>query len=153
MVRGLLVANSLLLMLFVSMYLGTGWSLLLFSFPVARDLTVDNYALVFVTPVERATRFFTKMTTVMIASALVMVVGEWGSGFVVFPIVVLLLVVAATWVTVRWIFPPNKVLKDGVTDPAVLERTLRQWMRLNRWRTGLWTLQWLTMALYFGLKI
>jgi hypothetical protein len=93
------------------------------------------------------------MTKLMIASALIMIVGEWRSGYAWAPIAVLLLVIASTWLTIKWIFPHNQRMREGITEPGVLEDTLRRWMRLNRLRTGLWTLQWLVMALYFGLKL
>jgi len=67
-----LILDASVLLLCASMYLGTGWSLVLFSFPgPARALNVDNYYEQFVPPVERATRFFTWMTVVMIATAVV----------------------------------------------------------------------------------
>jgi hypothetical protein len=148
----LLIADSILLMLFVSMYFGTGWSMVLFSFPSAKELTVDNYYLVFVSPVERATRFFTGMTALMIITAAVLIVGDWRSGYAWAPLTVLLLVVASTWLTVRWIFPHNRRMREGITDPAILRATLTDWVRLNVLRTALWTGQWLTMAAYFGLR-
>jgi hypothetical protein len=52
-----------LMLLFASMYLGTGWSLVLFSFPLAPNLTPQTYELPFIEPVKRATSFFTYMTT------------------------------------------------------------------------------------------
>jgi hypothetical protein len=64
-----IVLNDLLLLACVSMYLGTGWSLVLFSFPIRPRLTVDTYYDQFVPQVTLATRFFTWMTTVMIAAA------------------------------------------------------------------------------------
>lgn len=51
------------------MYFGTGWSLVLFWFPTGKELTVGNYYDQFVPQVTAATRFFTWMTTVMLASA------------------------------------------------------------------------------------
>jgi hypothetical protein len=153
MVSTLTIANSILLFLFVSMYLGTGWSLVLFTFPVAPQLTVDNYYLVFVPEVSNATRFFTGMTKVMVASAAVGTVAEWRSGYAWAPAAVLILVVASTVLTVRSIFPYNRRMQEGISNPALLRETLQRWMALNRIRTGLWTAQWLTMAIYFGLKL
>ena len=57
-----LILDATLLLLCTSMYLGTGWSLVLFSFPSRSTLRVDNYYDQFVPPVQRATRFFTWMT-------------------------------------------------------------------------------------------
>jgi hypothetical protein len=70
------VAVAALMLLFASMYLGTGWSLVLFSFPLAPRLTPQTYALPFVEPVRNATRFFTFMTIAMLVAAVVLTVGE-----------------------------------------------------------------------------
>ncbi len=75
MIQWLFAANSVLLLTFVAMYFGTGWSLVLFSFPLEPKLTPETYALPFVEPVRNATRFFTFMTLAMIATAIVLVIG------------------------------------------------------------------------------
>ncbi|HQR41522.1 MAG TPA: DUF1772 domain-containing protein [Gemmatales bacterium] len=148
----LLLLNHALLFLCASMYLGTGGSLILFSFPIAPQLTVDNYYLQFVPQVEAATRFFTYMTMVMIAACGVMLWAEWKTRYRWVPITVLLAVLAATGLTMLFIFPYNETMKNGITDPAVLHHTLDRWMFLNRIRTGLWTIQWLCMMSYFASK-
>ncbi len=146
----LLALNHSLLFLCVSMYLGTGWSLILFSFPVAQQLTVDTYYLQFVPQVQAATRFFTYMTMAMMVFAAVMVVSEWRTAFRWVPITVLAAVLAATGLTVRWILPLNAVMAAGITDPTVLADTLRPWLSLNRVRVALWTVQWIAMMVYFA---
>lgn len=150
MKRTLLAANESLLFLCTSMYLGTGWSLLLFSFPIAPQLTIDNYYLYFVPSVAAATHFFTYMTQVMIAACLVMAVAQWQTRFRWVPIVVLLSVVAATALTIVVIFPLNDEMSRGITDPARLRTVLDKWMMLNRLRVELWTVQWLSMMIYFA---
>ncbi|OJB11814.1 hypothetical protein, partial [Burkholderia ubonensis] len=103
----LLIANHAFLLLCASIYLGTGASLVLFSFPVAPQLTTDNYYLQFVPQVTAATAFFTVMTKLMLASGSVMLVAEWRQPTRWVPIVVLLGVLVATFVTLEWIFPLN----------------------------------------------
>jgi hypothetical protein len=152
MKRILLTLNSSFLFLCVSMYLGTGWSMVLFSFPMAPQLTVDTYFLPFVLPVEAATRFFTTMTKLMMVSCLIMIVAEWKTRFRWLPIFVFLLTVAATVLTIYWIFPHNKAMREGITDPAQLQQTLSAWMALNKVRVGLWTAQWVAMMSYFAVK-
>src|ERR1700744_2619274 len=95
-----LILDAVLLLLCASMYLGTGWSRLLFSFPDASGLNVDNYYDQFVPPVERATKFFTYMTCVMIAAAIAMIVAERDSWDVVAPAILLAGVIAATALTI-----------------------------------------------------
>lgn len=148
----LLLLNHSVLFLCTAMYLGTGWSLILFSFPIAPQLTVENYYLQFVPQVEAATHFFTYMTMVMIAACGVMIWGEWKTPYRWIPIAVLLAVLAATGLTMAFIFPYNKTMSHGITDPEVLKTTLNHWMFLNKIRVGLWTIQWLCMMVYFGSK-
>lgn len=147
--RTLLAVYSLLF-LCASMYVGTGGSLVLFSFPVASQLTVNNYYLQFVPQVDAATRFFTWMTTVMIAAALIMLIAEWRTRLRWVPIIVLLGVAGATVLTVKLIFPLNQEMARGITDPLRLQSVLTQWMNLNKWRVVLWLMQWLAMMWYFA---
>jgi hypothetical protein len=149
----ILVVNHSLLFLCISMYFGTGWSLMLFSFPVASQLTVDNYYLQFVPQVQAATRFFTYMTMAMTFFSVVMIVSEWKTGLRWVPVVVLLAVVAATGLTVRWILPLNAVMAAGIRDPAVLTDTLGRWLTLNRIRVAMWTVQWIAMMIYFAIRL
>lgn len=143
------VVNAAFLFLCTSMYLGTGWSLVLFQFPIASELTTANYYSHFVPQVEAATRFFTFMTMAMLVSGAVMVFSEWGSGYLWVPVVVLAGIVAATLLTTRFILPLNARMKDGITDENELPRVLRRWTALNRVRVGLWTVQWGAMMVWF----
>ena len=54
MINGWLAINNLFLFLCTSMYLGTGWSLVLFSFPIASTLRTDTYYNQFVPQVQAA---------------------------------------------------------------------------------------------------
>ncbi len=148
----LFALNAAFLFLCVSMYLGTGWSMLLFSFPVVPQLTVDNYYLVFVPEVASATTFFTGMTKLMIVACLIMTWAEWKTHYRWVPIIVLLAVIAATALTLYCIFPLNKAMTDGIKVQAELQRSLSSWMSLNKTRVALWSVQWAAMMLYFGLK-
>ncbi|HEV2791663.1 MAG TPA: anthrone oxygenase family protein [Solirubrobacterales bacterium] len=140
------------MLLFASMYLGTGWSLVLFSFPIAPRLTPRTYELPFIEPVKHATSFFTYMTIAMVVAAVALIVGEADSGYLWSPVLYLAAVVAATVLTFAFIFPYNKELKAGVEDEGRLHHLLGKWMRLNVIRTLLWTVQWIAIALYFVLK-
>jgi len=146
------VIDAAVLLLCASMYLGTGWSLVLFSFPLAPRLTPETYALPFVQPVENATRFFTWMTTLMVLASALLIVGEWSSGYIWVPIVYLAALVASTLLTVKFIFPYNHEMEGGITDLPRLRLILGRWMRLNVVRVSLWTIEWIVIALYFALK-
>jgi len=141
--------NACLLFLCTSMYLGTGWSLVLFTFPIAPQLTVDNYYLQFVPQVTAATRFFTWMTLVMLVSAVVLFIHERRSSLRWYPAAVFLAVVAATLLTRFLIFRYNAEMAAGIRDPGRLREVLAAWMSTNRIRVGLWTVQWLGVMGYF----
>jgi hypothetical protein len=144
--------NACLLFLCTSMYLGTGWSLVLFSFPIAPQLTVDTYYLQFVPQVTAATRFFTWMTLVMLVSAAVLFLAERKGPLRWYPATVFLAVVATTLLTRFLIFRYNAEMASGISDPERLREVLAAWMTTNRIRVGLWTVQWLAMMGYFAHK-
>jgi hypothetical protein len=146
----LLMLNHVVLLLCASMYLGTGGSLVLFSFPVAAQFTPDNYYLQFVPQIQAATEFFTPVTKVMLATGVVMLWSEWRQPTRWVPVVVLLSVAAAAGVTTQWIFPLNAVMAGHITDAAELHRVLDRWMQLSRIRFGLWCLEWVALAWYFA---
>ena len=148
----LIVLNNALLFACVSMYFGTGWSLVLFSFPIEPQLTPDNYYLQFVPQVTAATQFFTYMTSLMLVLALIMSVAEWGRPLRWLPVVVMLAIIAPTLLTTSIILPLNAELARGITDPAELKDILGRWMVLNEVRVSMWTVQWLCMIAYFAIK-
>jgi hypothetical protein len=147
------VANVIFLLACVSMYFGTGWSLVLFSFPIAPKLTTATYYLQFVPQVQAATAFLTPMTIAMLVSAPVMIWTEWSTGYRWVPIVVLLAIIAATALTEKVIFPLNVEMADGITDQTRLTDILNRWMLCNRIRVWLWTIEWLAMAAYLWMKL
>lgn len=145
----LLMLNHSLLFLCTSMYLGTGWSLVLFSFPTAGELTTDNYYMQFVPQVTAATHFFTYMTIVMMVCAAIMIWSEWKTRERWVPIVVMLGILAATGLTKWVIFPLNDEMASHITDAARLPVVLGEWMNLNRVRVSIWTVQWACMMFWF----
>lgn len=145
----LLKVNKGILFACVSMYFGTGWSLVFFSFPSAEGLTPDTYYDQFVPQVTRATEFFTVMTMIMMVSAVIMIVEEWRTKKKWFPIGVLAGVIVATLLTMIYIFPYNEQMAEGITEMAELHEVLGKWMRLNVVRVSIWTFEWLCMLLYF----
>jgi hypothetical protein len=144
-----LLLNHILLLLCCSIYLGTGVSLVFFQLPLEPQLTVDNYYLIFVTPVTAATHFFTYMTIVMLVCAVIMLATEWLSGLRWVPVVILLGIIAATALTVWVILPLNDKLADHVGDAAELKTIFHKWANLNRARFALWVIQWAAMAYWF----
>jgi len=151
--KTLLILNHSVLFLCVSMYFGTGWSMVLFSFPSAPHLTPDNYYYAFVPQVAAATAFFTPMTKLMIVLCIIMIIAEWKTSFRWVPIVVLLAVFAATGLTLEYIFPLNNAMSNGIKDATELQQTLSHWMFLNKIRVSMWSVQWAAMMIYFAGKL
>ncbi len=145
----LLLLNNALLMLCCSIYLGTGVNLIFFQIPGEAALTPDNYQLVFVGPVQRATEFFTWMTIVMLITGSIMLVTEWFSGLRWVPVVVLGATIAATLLTTQVLFTYNDQLSLGITDPAELTAVFSKWTSANRIRVLLWVVEWTAMMAYF----
>ena len=144
------VLNAAFLFWATAIYMGTGWSMWLFSFPIVPQLTPDNYYYVFVPQVAYATKFFTPLTWVMMACSLLMLILEWKGGIRWVPIMVLLLAGIAGWVTVHYIFPYNRQMTSGIHDPAQLQDILKHWTRLSTMRMWMWTAEWAAMMYYFG---
>ena len=147
------IVTALVLFLCASMYLGTGWSLALFTLPGRHTMTVDTYYDQIMAPIGRATRFFTVMTIVMVVAAIVLIVAEWGSWYVLAPIAVLAAVVGATLLTTLVIFRYNRRLRERITDEGELRQVLERWVFWNWFRLGLWSSQWAAVAAYVGLKL
>ena len=150
MKRTLLTCNHAVLLLCASMYLGTGWSIVFFTYPVVPQLTPANYYLQLVPPLQAAVPFFTYMTYVMITLGLVMVVSEWRTRLRWVPIAYLVLTIAAGLYTQQMIFPVNDEMAKGIADPARLQVVLEQWKSLHLTRVSMWTLEWACMMFWFG---
>jgi hypothetical protein len=145
-----LIANHSLLFLCASIYLGTGVSLVWFSFPVGSELTPDNYYLQFVPQIQAATVFFTAVVKVMLTCGTIMLISEWRQTTRWVPIVVMVALIAASVLTVYWIFPFNNEMAGHIKDAARLHVVLDEWMNLSRWRMGLWSIEWLALMWYFA---
>lgn len=152
MKAALTVLNASFLFWATAIYLGTGWSMWLFSFPIVPQLTPDNYYYVFVPQVAYATKFFTPLTWMMMASSLLLLWAEWKGGIRWAPIVVLLLSGLAGWITVQFIFPYNRLMTAGIHDQAQVQDILAHWTFLSKIRIWMWTAEWAAMMWWFGRK-
>jgi hypothetical protein len=59
----------------------------------------------------------------------------------------------ATGITVLLIFPYNREMEAGITDPERLAYVLDRWMSLNWLRISFWTIPWLALMAYFGVHL
>lgn len=145
----LLKLNRALLFICLSMYLGTGWSMVLFSFPIAPKLTPATYYNQFVPQIAAATEFFTWMTMVMMACCLVFILETYKNSLKWYPVLILFLTVMTTLITVYHIFPYNHRMAEGIHDPAELQAVLSAWIRLNVIRVLIWTAMWVVLMVYY----
>jgi hypothetical protein len=139
------------LLLFASMYLGTGWSLVLFQFPGAAETTRrQQFPDRFGRPVRTAVGFFSVWSLLMVVGSTVLTVAEWDQGGYRWgPLVYLVTAVGATAFTVVFILPVNRALYVDLDDDERFRTLLVRWMRLNVVRTFIWTVEWAAIALWF----
>jgi Domain of unknown function (DUF1772) len=143
------LADGIALLLFASIYLGTGVTLVFFIFPIGPKLTPDTYRLPFVEPVQNATRFFTVMTILMLVGSIGLIALEYGNARLLLPAAYLLATLAATLLTTQRIIPINKRMAAGISDNAELQALLGRWARLNTIRGGLWGVEWVAIAAWW----
>jgi hypothetical protein len=148
----ILTVSHSVLFLCASIYLGTGLSLGLFQFPSFSDLTVSNYHIIIVPPIDRATKFFTYMTQVMYLTGGLMLVAEWRTWMRLVPIVVLVSLTTTTMLTILVIFDYNRELSAGITDQARLDEVMASWMTLNWIRIAIWVVMWGALMVYFAVR-
>jgi hypothetical protein len=139
------------LLLFASMYLGLGWSLVLFHFPGAADTTRrEHFPERFGAPVRRAVGYFSVQSLLMVAGSILLTITEWDEGGYKWgPLVYLVGAIVATAFTVVFILPVNRGLYEDIDDEERFRGLLVRWIRLNVIRTLMWTVEWLAMALWF----
>lgn len=145
----LLLLNAAVMLGCASIYLGTGITLVFFSYPIAPKLTPQTYHLPLMEPIKRATRFFTVTTLLMYATAVVMLVDEWGDPYMWVPVVFLVALTIATGLTMLRLLPLNRRLDAGVDDNDELQSILRTWMSLNRVRSAMWAVEWVAVTVWF----
>jgi len=149
----LLSINKAILFACLSMYFGTGWSLALFSFPIAPKLTPATYYNQFVPQVTSATHFFTYMTMLMLFCCVVFIIEKFKSPDKWYPILILLLTLTTTAITIIFIFPYNDRMAAGITDQTELHTVLTAWVHLNILRVCIWTAMWLVMMIYYSVLV
>ncbi|HKP46417.1 MAG TPA: hypothetical protein VJT50_07445 [Pyrinomonadaceae bacterium] len=148
----LLLLSYAVLFAGVSIYFGTGWSTVIFQFPMLPQLNVGNYYLHFVPQVAAATTFFTILVPLMCLICLVMIKAEWSTKFRWVPIVVLLAIIAASSVTYFLIFPINREMAAHISDPQQLTNAVDKWVHYTCYRVVLWSLEWIVLMYYFAAR-
>lgn len=152
MKRKLLLLDYAILFFGASYYLGIGWSTAITQFPIISQLNVSNYYLHFVPQVAASTNFLYVLVPVMFVVCLVMLVAEWRTRWRWVPIVILLALLTSSAITYFLIFPINRAMSAGITDPNQLAAALHGWVRYTWYRIPLWSVEWLCMMYYFAAR-
>jgi hypothetical protein len=150
MKRLLLSLNHSLLFLCISIYLGTGGSMLLFTLPQIPEWTTADYYGHLVPQLTAATAFFTPLTQIMLVLSSVMILSEWKRGQRYTSIFVMLAIVGATAVTMTQLLPRNAIMAQGISVQAELMELLDDWQFYNRIRFVFWAAEWAAMMLFFA---
>lgn len=136
------------LLLFASIYVGAGFSLVFFQLAGRDSITAENYDERMNDQVKRATAWFTIQSILMLVGGVVLTVAEWDQGgYRWAPLVYTVLTVTAT-LFFLFINPINKKMR-GKTEPAEFKRLLGVWISLNTIRLGVWFGEWVAITAWF----
>jgi anthrone oxygenase-like protein len=140
-----------LMLLFASVYLGMGFSLVVLQFPGAAATTkAANFPERFGDPVRRAVATFTVVSVLMLIGGAWLTVRDWDNGDRrLLSLLFTVMVVAATAFTVVFILPVNRVLYGEIADESYFTTTLRRWIRLNVVRYLFWIVEWFAITGWF----
>ena len=149
MKKTLLDLNNAYIFFCASLYLGLFWSLHFFWFPNYPDtLTVDNYYNAIIPQTDTATRFFFITIPIMMVTIGVMLYSEWKTRLRWVPLAWIPGLLLPVLVQQIFIENVNDQFKAGITDPAVLQDLLAEWMMLNDVRGVILTIMW-GITMYF----
>jgi Domain of unknown function (DUF1772) len=140
-----------LMLLFASVYLGMGFSLVVLQFPGAAATTkAANFPERFGDPVRRAVATFTVISVLMLIGGAWLTVRDWDHGDRrLFALLFTVMVIAATGFTVVFILPVNRVLYGEIADESYFTTMLRRWIRLNVVRYLFWIVEWFAITGWF----
>ena len=145
--------NNAYIFFCASIYLGMFWSLHFFWFPnYPKTLNVGNYYDAIIPQTNLATKYFFITIPIMAVAILIMLITEWKSKLMWVPIAWIPGLLAPVVVQQRFIEDINDQFKAGVTDPAVLQNLLTDWMFWNDVRWIILTIMWLITMYFFIAK-
>jgi hypothetical protein len=132
-----------------SVYLGMFWTLHFFWFPhYPSTLTIDNYYNAIIPQTETATKYFFVTIPIMSVALVIMLLSEWKSNLRWVPLAWIPGLLVPVVVQQKWIEDINDKFKAGITDQAVLQDLLKDWMFYNDVRFYILTIMW-GITMYF----
>jgi len=145
----LLLINALYFLFGATLYMGTMWVLKFFFYPTWQGLTPESEPVHFGIPTLAATKFFTVVVPLMMLSAAVLVVSEWGTPQVWLAWLCVGGIVYLTYIGQGLIIPINKKIRGGeYAGVEELRSMLLRWMWLNDLRFYGATVLWLVVVWY-----
>ena len=149
----LLDINNAYIFFCASIYLGMFWSLHFFWFPnYPKTLNVSNYYDAIIPQTNLATKFFFISIPIMAIAILIMLITEWRGKLIWVPIAWIPGLLAPVIVQQKFIEDINNQFKAGITDPAILQKLLKDWMFWNDVRWIILTIMWLITMYFFIAK-
>lgn len=147
--KTLIDINNAYIFFCASIYLGLFWSLHFFWFPnYPSTLNVGNYFDAIIPQTTTATKFFFVTIPIMALAIAVMLITEWKTKLRWVPLAWIPGLLIPVIVQQAFIEDVNNQLIAGVTDEAVLQELLKQWMFLNDLRWVILTIMW-GITMYF----
>lgn len=151
--RTLLDLNNAYIFFCASLYLGLFWSLHFFWFPHYPDtLTLDNYYDAIIPQTTTATKFFFITIPIMAIAIVIMLITEWKSNLRWIPLAWIPGLLIPVVVQQAFIEDVNNQFIKGVTEPALLQDLLQEWMLLNDIRWIILTIMWCITMYFFIAK-
>jgi hypothetical protein len=149
----LLDINNAYIFFCASIYLGMFWALHFFWFPNYPDtLTIDNYYNAIIPQTTLATEFFFITIPIMAIAIVIMLITEWRTHLRWVPLAWIPGLLAPVVIQQVFIENINTQFSEGVTDPAVLQELLQEWMFFNDIRWIILTIMWLITMYFFIAK-
>ena len=141
--------NNAYIMFCSSVYLGMFWTLHFFWFPhYPSTLKIDNYYDAIIPQTETATKYFFVTIPIMAVALVIMLISEWKTKLRWVPLAWIPGLLVPVVVQQKFIEDINDQFKAGITDQAVLQDLLKDWMYWNDVRFYILTVMW-GITMYF----
>jgi hypothetical protein len=151
--QALIDLNNAYIFFCASIYLGMFWSLHFFWFPnYPKTLNVSNYYDAIIPQTNLATKYFFVTIPIMAVAILIMLITEWKGKLMWVPIAWIPGLLTPVIVQQKFIEDINNQFKAGITDPALLQKLLKDWMFWNDVRWIILTIMWLITMYFFIAK-
>ncbi|MGZ3814095.1 MAG: hypothetical protein ACXVJN_20255 [Mucilaginibacter sp.] len=151
--RFLLTLNNSYTFFVCSWHMGLMVSVLIFWYPTWVGLTLTTIHENFGVPAKLATDVFIYLIPVMFITIEIMIITEWKTALKWPAICALLGSFGSTVMAKYFLFPLNDKIAAGMPTQAALTAILKEWMVLNDYRVCFSVFTWLSVLIFFLMKI